>query len=148
MFPLLHHYGQSISWHSRSSVPGIGRPLLIAVYFFWWSSSLSFGFTFSPRVRIPVGSGTRPIFPLRNIAWCSKSWSKDGRISTKNSPRGRPHWSGIFKFEGHQGRLFPEAPPGEGQAQAVDQVRSSGRKSTDFPQESLQDSRCGNPTHR
>ena len=49
------------------------------------------------RVCIPVGSGTRPIFPLRNIAWCSRSWSKDGRISTKNSPRGRPHWSGTFQ---------------------------------------------------
>ena len=30
-------------------------------------------------------------------------------------PRGRPHWSGSFKFKGPQGGLFPEAPPGESQ---------------------------------
>ena len=79
----------------------------------WWSSSLSFGYWFSPRVWIPVGRGSRPLFSLRNIAWCSRPWCIDGRISTKNSPRGRPHWSGSFKFKGPQGGLFPEAPPGE-----------------------------------
>ena len=54
---------------------------------------MSFGFTFSPTVCIPVGSGSRPLFSLRNIAWCSRPWYIDGRISTK---RGRPHWSGSF----------------------------------------------------
>ena len=77
---------------------------------------MSFGYRFSPRVRIPVGTISRPpLFSLRNIAWCSRPWFVDGRISTKNSPRGRPHWSGSFKFKGPQGGLFPEAPPRESQ---------------------------------
>ena len=60
-------------------------------------------------------SFTAASLSLRNIAWCSRPWFFDGRISTKNSPIGRPHWSGSFKFKGPQGGLFPEAPPGESQ---------------------------------
>ena len=83
----------------------------------------------TPWVRVGTPRA-RPTFSLRNIAWCSRSWYIDGQISTKNSPGGRPHQSGAFQvqpdttprtgFEGLQGGLFPEAPPGEGQAQAVD----------------------------
>ena len=77
----------------------------------------------------------------------------DWRISTKNSPRGWPHWSGSFKFKGPQGGLFPEAPPGEGRAQAVDQVPREASslkllREKVNPQKSSQDSRCGNPTQR
>ena len=56
-------------------------------------------------------------------------------------------------FEGPQGGLFPEAPPGEGRAQAVDQVPREASslkllREKVNPQKSSQDSRCGNPTQR
>ena len=56
-------------------------------------------------------------------------------------------------FEGPQGGLFPEAPPGEGRAQAVDQVPREASslkllRERVNPQKSSQDSRCGNPTQR
>ena len=84
-------------------------------------SSIILTCTVTPWVRVGTPSA-RPTLSLRNIAWCSRLWYIDGRISTKNSPRGLPHWSGSFKFKGPQGGLFLEAPPGEGRAQAVDQV--------------------------
>ena len=52
-----------------------------------------------------------------------------------------------------RGGLFPEAPPGEGRAQAVDQVPREASslkllREKVNPQKSSQDSRCGNPTQR
>ena len=56
-------------------------------------------------------------------------------------------------FKGPQGGLFPEAPPGESRAQAVDQVPREASslkllREQVNPQKSSQDSRCGNPTQR
>ena len=36
----------------------------------------------------------------------------DERISTETSPRGRPHWSGSFKFRGHQPQNWWSVAPG------------------------------------
>ena len=61
--------------------------------------------------------------------------------------------TGAALFESPQGGLFPEAPPGEGRAQAVDQVPREASslkllREKVNPQKSSQDSRCGNPTQR
>ena len=50
----------------------------------------------TPWVRVGTPRA-RPTISLRNITWCSRSWYIDGRISTKNSPGGRPHRSGTFQ---------------------------------------------------
>ena len=47
-----------------------------------WHSLFCYMFTMTPRFRLAVGSSTRPTLSLLRVAWCSRSWHIDRRIST------------------------------------------------------------------